>query len=183
MRCIFSILIIISSTVVLAQTNTSKQGNYFAATSDEYFNRVIKPWKYQFIKSNTSPTDSTQKIGQLIFWRKEPIINKKTNEILKPQISFDVYSSANSEFLQSIAAQIKMNSSCDSINKGGDIFVIGRFTLLSSSSCVNCSSQSKVDYCRGIINKILSSVENTATDNWNDILEQFIIQQSNYISK
>ena len=75
-----------------------------------------------------------------------------------------------------------MTSSCDTINKGGDIFLVGQFVLFSSSSCVNCSSPSKVDYCRGIIKRVLSSVTNIVTEDWTDILKQFIIEQRDFVN-
>lgn len=182
MRLLLIIVILISSKINFGQTNDVSRGNYFKTTSDEYFKKAIRPWKYQFIKSNSIGADSIQKIGQIIFWRSEPIFDKPTNKNFSPHISFDIYSSSYFQFLQVKATNIKMTSSCDTINKGGDIILIGQFVLLSSSSCVNCSSPSKVDYCRGIIKRVLSSVKNIVTDDWIDILNQLIIERRDFVN-
>lgn len=180
MKLLLIIMILISSKINFGQTKDVNRGNYFKMTSDEYFNKVIRPWKYQFIKSNSIDTDSIQKLGQIIFWRSEPIFEKTTNKNFIPQISFDIYSSLYSQFLLAKGMNIKMTSNCDTINKGGDIFIVGQFVLFTSSSCVDCSSASKVDYCRGIIKRVLSSVTNTVTDDWTDIIKQFIIEQRDF---
>ena len=93
MRLLLIITLLISSKINFGQTNDVNRGTYFKTTSDEYFNKVIRPWKYQFIKSNSINTDSIQKLGQIIFWRSEPIFDKTTNKNFNPQISFDIYTS------------------------------------------------------------------------------------------
>lgn len=162
------------------QTNpTSQKGNYFKTTSDDYFERVIRPWKYQFTRSQAEPVnDSVNKVGQVVFWRSEAIYDNVSKTYWKPDINFDIYTDSDSMFCKNLSEKIRLLSGCGTINTGGDIFVIGHFILLNSSSCVNCASSSNIDYCRSIIKRILDAVPDKDTHDWNAVLKQFIIDKA-----
>ena len=152
MRLILSIIFFIWTISSFAQASpTAQKGNYFTTTSKEYFVKVIKPWKYQYTPTNNS-SDSVKKIGQIIFWRSEAIYNSTNKQYWKPDISYDVYPASALAYANSISDKIKLSSTCDSINIGLDVLLVGNFILINSSPCVNCASPSNIDYCRNIIN-------------------------------
>ena len=184
----FSLLILLFFVVtitVFGQTDPMKpRGHYFKTTEGEYFEKVFNPWKYQYTQTqNDNRTDAANKVGQIIFWRSEGIYDNISKKYWKPDISFDIYTDTDSALIKDSAERIKSLSACDSINKGGDVFFIGHFILLSSSGCVNCASSSKFDYCRKIIKHILESVPDKDTYDWNVILNQFIISKAKFKNK
>ena len=160
---------------------TTQKGNYFKTTSGGYFERVIKPWKYQFTKTDVDKAnDSVNKVGQIIFWRSEAIYDNVSKEYWKPDISYDIYFLSDSAHIKNLANNIRLLSSCDSINKGGDILWVGHFILVSTSACVNCASSSNIDYCRNIVRRVLESVPKKDTYDWNLIIGQFIINKAKF---
>lgn len=173
-------LYLIGTTSIFGQSNPSRQnGTYFKTTSSEYFEKVIKPWKYQYTQTQVeNDSDSVQKIGKIIFWRSEAIYDKISKKYWKPDISYDIYS--DSTYARNLAVKIKSLSSCAPLNKGGDILFVGHFILVSTSICVNCASSSNIDYCRNIINRIFESVPNKDTNDWNELLKQFIIDKAKF---
>jgi hypothetical protein len=118
-----------------------------------------------------------KKIGQIIFWRSEAIYDSVAKNYWRPDISYDIYFLRDSLHVRDVSNKVRLVSSCDSINKGGDIFLIGNFILVSSSVCVHCSSLSNIDYCRKIIKRILESVPDKHRENWNKILKNLIIKK------
>jgi hypothetical protein len=170
----------IYTTSLFGQTNPSTQkGTYFTVNAKDYFERVIKPWKFQFTPANNS-RDSIRKIGKIIFWRSSPVFDSVSKQYWKPDISFDIFPAADSLHCINLSGRIKSLSSCDSINSGGNAYLIGHFILLSTSSCVNCSSADNKDYCTTIVRRILQSVTHTDSYNWNRILKQFIIEKATF---
>jgi hypothetical protein len=182
MKIYFLLACIISSAEAIGQSaQSSPSGNYFTTTAKERFDNVIKPWKYQYIKADAaSSDDSVKKMGQLIFWRSKAIYDPVAKTNWKPSIRYDVYSSADAAYAQRLADNIKQASSCDSINKGGDLLAVGQFILVSSSACVSCASSANIDYCRNIIKQVIASVPDQETASWNGILKQFIIQKARF---
>jgi hypothetical protein len=181
MKIYFLILSLIFVLSASGQNNpTPQKGNYFTTTSDTYFQNVIKPWKYQFIQSLN--TDSCKSLGQIIFWRSRGIYDEVAKKYWKPNISYDVYSISDLTHVQNLAKKTRMVSSCDSINRGGDILIVGNFILVNTSPCVNCSSSSNIDYCRNIIKRVLDSVTLKENSNWDSILDQLIIDKSKFRS-
>ena len=184
MKIFMILLYFICSTSLFGQTNQQTQkGNYFASKSGDYFKKVIRPWKYQYIKTQTGDSiGAVKKIGEITFWRSEAIYDEVSKKYWKPDIRFDIYLASDSNYVRRLAKEIKLVSSCDSINKGGDVLLLGHFILVSSSACVNCSSSSNIDYCRKIVKHILESVSNKDTYNWDAILKQFIIEKEQFKS-
>jgi hypothetical protein len=182
MKVYFFSFFIIWTISSFGQTNqTSQKGNYFKTTSSDYFERVLKPWKYEYDQTQVDNTnDSVKKVGQITFWRSEAIYDNVSKEYWKPHISYDVYLDTDSAYIKNLSDKIRLLSSCDTINKGGDILFVGHFILVSPSACVNCTSSSNIDYCRNIIKCVLESVPNKDTYDWNAILKQFIIDKAKF---
>ena len=162
-----------------AQENqTTKKGNYFTRKPGEYKKNVIEPWSYQYIPLGRKETyKSIEKIGEIIFFRSEPIYDNVAKKYWKPDISYNVYTPADFKTLSILSDSIRLKSSCDSINRGGDIQFVGNFILVNSSSCVNCSSSSEIDYCRLLIKKFLSEAEIKNENNWNAIIRSLPINK------
>ncbi len=164
------------------QTNQSaSKGTTFKTTPGEYFEKVIKPWKYQYSQAEGEiRNESVKKIGRITFWRSKAIYDDVSKKYWKPDISFDIFPESDSAYLFNLADNIKAQSSCDVVNRGGDILVVGHFILISSSPCVNCASSSNIDYCRNIIRNLFESVSNKDTYDWNAILKQLVIDKGKF---
>jgi hypothetical protein len=80
-----------------------------------------------------------------------------------------------------LSLKIKEISPCDSLKKGGNILLIGRFVLLCPSLCINCISSENIDYCTNIVKKIFSNVNEQNTSDWNEILKELPIKSSVFI--
>ena len=176
------IFCLISTISLFGQTNPATQkGNYFKTTSKDYFENVIKPWKYQYIEAQAGNlSDSLKKVGRIVFWRSSAIYDNVSKKYWKPDISFDIYVDSDSTYITGLSDNIKLLSKCATLNKGGDILFVGHFILLSSSSCVNCASSENIDYCRNIIKHVLKSVQDKDTYDWKAILNQFIIAKAKF---
>ncbi|MEO5967915.1 MAG: hypothetical protein ABIP69_06620, partial [Ferruginibacter sp.] len=134
------------------------KGNYFETTSKKYFETVIRPYKYEYTPLVNNNDDSAKKIGQIIFWRSEALYDAKSKKYWKPNIKYDIYRLSDWAFIKRFSDSIILVSNCDSINKGGDIKIVGNYVLLSTSPCVNCANLSNIDYCRNIVKRILQEV-------------------------
>ena len=166
------------------QTNSMMQkGTFFKTTPEEYFQKVIMPWRYQFIPAQTQPAgDSVSKVGHIIFWRSIGIYDNISKKTWKPDISFDIYQDSDSAFCKNLSDRIKKSSGCDSLRAGENIFTVGHFILLNSTSCVNCVSSSNINYCQNIIRRILEAVPDKETYEWSAILKQFSIYKGKFKS-
>lgn len=184
MKIYFVALCLIWTVLSFGQTNKDLQkGNYFQTTSTDYFERVIKPWKYQYVQTQIDEVgDSVNKVGQIIFWRSKAVYDYVAKKYWKPYITYDVYFVSDSIYVSSLAYKTKSLASCDSINRGGDVLFLGHFIMVNPSVCVHCSSSSNVDHCRNIIRRILEAVSDKDADDWNAILKQFIIDKANFKS-
>ncbi len=160
-------------------TPPAKKGNYFETNSKDYFEKVIEPWRYQYTATENLK-NPISKIGEITFWRSEALYDSVSKQYWKPNISYDIYPALELKYVDSLADKIKSSSSCDSINKGGDLILLGRFILISSSSCANCASASNIDYCRNIIKRIVTSVPDKNTSKWNKIMNQFVVKKGKF---
>lgn len=182
-KCLLVIISIITIQASHSQkSNSRKEGNYFKSSSAEYFDNVIKPWNYQY-KANSLVTNNSneiQKIGEILFWRTLSIADRKLNN-WKPNIIYDIYKIEDIDTCSMLSLKIKEISPCDSLKKGGNILLIGRFVLLCPSLCINCISSENIDYCTNIVKKIFSYVNEQNTSDWNKILKELPIKSSVYI--
>lgn len=174
------VILIFSGSNLLAQQDAGKEtGNYFKSDGGRQFERTLQPWRYQYVAS-TYEEAASPKIGTLIFWRSISLYDKTTRMSWRPDICYDIYRQQDSALVTNLARKLRSYSTCDSINKGGDILSLGNFILFNSSPCVNCASSSNVDYCRNIIRYILSSVKQTDSNDFNKILKQFVIAKGKF---
>lgn len=171
----FLIVVFVCKLSAGQQIKNNNKGNYFTTNKNDYFEKTFKPWKYHYIPNTDTLVTENKHIGTIIFWRSEPIITKSKNEGFKPYISFQVYTKQYFNWCASAAFEVFNQSNCAHINKGGTIISVGNFILLNATSCVNCSSDNSIDYCRAIVKKIMQNVEDTKTNNWNEILNQLMI--------
>lgn len=176
----FLLILISINTALGQQTNNNKSGHYFKQAPGEYFDRVIKPWNYQFTVNTTDSTnDNTKKIGSIVFWRTIAIPDQKINN-WKPNINFDIYTIEDIDTIANLSQKIKEASTCDSLSKGGSIILVGHFVLICPTLCTNCISSNNIDYCSNIIKKIFGYVEDKQTTNWTNILKQLPIGKGKY---
>ncbi len=180
MKIFLLLFYIIFNVTAFGQTTPpGKKGNYFETNSKAYFEKVLEPWRYQFT-ATVNFNEPVKRIGEITFWRTEALYDSVSKQYWKPNITYDIYPALELKYVDSLADKIKLSSSCDSINKGGDLILLGRFILISSSSCANCASPSNIDYCRNIIKRIVNSVPDKNTNKWNKILNQFVVKKGKF---
>jgi hypothetical protein len=171
------LLLVCGWNIVQAQSPVEKlQGYYFRSTQETYFNKTIKPWRYQF----TPGIDSLGALGQIIFWRTEGVLDPVAKAYWNPAITLTVYPQSSIEAVEALARSIYAGSTCDSLNKGGSVFRIGQFVLLSHTSCVQCASAANIDYCRKIVQHILEAIPDKTNPNWKAILKQLVIDKARF---
>lgn len=182
MKKFLLLFLVITTVTAFGQTTPpAKNGNYFETNSNNYFEKVIKPWRYQFTATDNLK-ETEKKIGEITFWRSEALYDSVSQLYWKPNISYDIYASEHLNYVNSLAEKIKLNSTCNFINTGGDVLPVGDFILFTSSACVNCASVSNMDYCRNIISRIFNLVPNKNTNDFKKIIRQFIIKKGNFLN-
>jgi hypothetical protein len=132
------------------------------------FNNIdnITLWNFEITYLSNQNTDSISSLAQVKFFRIEPEkikISKRKYEYWKPSIYFQVYNLKDSTYCKKISNKTEKLSSCVTPNQGGDLIIIGNYIFLNNHSCISCSrfieeKQSK-DYCRPIVNKILTEID------------------------
>jgi len=125
-------------------------------------------------------TDSIKPAGQLIFWRTNPINDSISIKVYGrrwvPYMTFDIFHITDSSYCYEISEETRFYSSCVPPNVGGDIIIVGKFLFLNHSVCLNCQRyDTKVDYCRPVINYVFSKVDKTKITSLQSLIDQFVI--------
>ena len=137
-------------------------------------------FNYEYNPSINISNDSLNKIGQIVFWSVEPIYDKVSKKYWTPNISYDVYHLSDWPLVKRISDVLISTSNCDSINKGGDIQIVGDFVLVSTSPCVNCANSSNLNYCRYTVKNVLQSVKDKTVLDFGGIVKQFKIKEAKF---
>ena len=187
-----SILLYSQSDRILFDTTSKKNGltnyGYYSKTD---FTRIdtIELWNYELDTSyNVRNWDTLASLGQLNFWRTIPIDDKISYGIYgrywTPHILFEIFFSKDSTVLYKQSYRTRSRSSCVPPDVGGDILKIGNFILISRGVCLNCQRQdTKVDYCRPVINYIFSKVDPSKVTTIESLIGQFIIKEGKFAPK
>jgi hypothetical protein len=162
----FVFLILIFNATVYSQTNRILFDQKENPLTD--FNNIdnITLWNFEITYLSNQNTDSISSLAFVKFFRIEPEkikVSKRKYENWKPSMYFDVYNLKDSTYCKKISNKTEKMSSCVTPNQGGDLIIIGNYIFLNNHSCISCSrfieeKQSK-DYCRPIINKILTEID------------------------
>ena len=165
--------------------NNSKQVNNrkFYTKTDFSFIDDLKLWNYKLDTTfKGRERDSLKPFAQLIFWRTKPIDDKISKKIYKqlwtPYFVFEIYNLADSSFCYDKSNHSRLLSSCVPPNVGGDILIIDKFIFINSYVCLSCERHdTKVDYCRPIINYVFSKVDPARVTTLKSLLDQFVIKE------
>ena len=162
-------------------TNNNRQfnNNKYYSKTDFSIVDTLSLWNFKL--------DSTFKVremyflkpfAQIIFWRTKPVYDRKYKESWTPYIAFEIYNSNDSTYCYDKSNRSRFLSSCVPPNVGGDIIFIDKFIFINSDVCLNCErDDTKVDYCRPVINYVFSKVDKTKITTLESILKQFIIKE------
>lgn len=126
--------------------------------------------------------DSLKPFAQLIFWRTKPIDDKISKKLYKqlwtPYFVFEIYNLADSSFCFDQSNRRRLLSSCVPPDVGGDILIIDKFIFFNSYVCLSCErNDTKIDYCRPIINYVFSQVDPAKVTTLKSLLDQFVIKE------
>ncbi|MFI1770274.1 hypothetical protein [Thalassobellus citreus] len=137
-------------------------------------NNSQKHWAYKIDYDFEKRNDSVKSIGLIQFLRTKSIKDKKREEIYNedwiPAIQYEIFNISDFEFCEQASLRTKRLASCLPPNVGGDLIVVQNYIFLNRSVCLNCiGTENKVDYCRPIVNKVLSDLDLTKTNNLMEI--------------
>lgn len=151
------ILIFMMAHPGFSQKNKKQSGHYFQSNAKTQFNRTIRTWRYfyQRLNADTSKFDCPVPIGFILFWRSSAIPSYNGGKEIWPYIGFDIFEAKDSAALRLQSEATIMNSPCKGPTIGGDIFWAGNFILFNPNSCVPCSNETSIDFCRNSIRQIL----------------------------
>jgi hypothetical protein len=142
---------------------------------------TIHLWKYLLDTTyHGRDIDSIKPIGQLIFWRTKPIddsISKFVyNQLWTPYITFDIFTIADTNYCYDMSTNTRFYSSCVAPDVGGDIIIIDKYLFLNNSVCLSCERHdTKIDYCRPVINYVFSNIDKTKITTIESLVQQFVI--------
>lgn len=145
-------------------------------------------WSYTL--HTYSKTKADKSIGRIKFFRLKPVNDNGTQEVFflgkrvvvqyekyLPNISYYIYDLADSVECKRLSLHTKFFSSCLGPSVGGDLVKVGPYIFLNRDVCVECEgSQPNVDFCRPIVNKILTNVNLFKTNTLEEFVQQFVIQ-------
>lgn len=161
-------------------------GLYFQLTSVLGQDKVDSLDLWNFDLDIYHNADSAKSIGQISFWRTKPIDDgislKLYGKLWTPNISYDIFTLADSAYCLSQSHETKVLSSCIGSNVGGDLFKIGNYLFLNKSVCLSCIRRdTNVDYCRPVIKYIVTKIDKSNTKTLDAIVRQFGIKESEQI--
>ena len=122
---------------------------------------TLSLWSFKINRKYRIKKNKIQPIGKIEFWRIKPLEDKQRKEIYgkdwTPSFEFEIYKITELEFCKKRSLNTRLISSC--YNFGGDLLIIGNFIFLNNQVCDNCKKwDNGIDYCRPLINKILSRI-------------------------
>lgn len=144
---------------------------------------TLSLWNYH-LESYKKPSKD-KAVGILTFWRAKPIDDSVHmalhQESWTPQISFSIFSIADSAICQAQSQKFKMSSSCVGPDVGGDMHLVGNFVLLNRDICLSCVSYvSKKDYCRPVVGKLLDAMDKRKVKSIQDLESQLRLKKGDW---
>ncbi len=142
---------------------------------------TLQLWNYSLDTTyHGKQTDTIKPVGQLIFWRTRSIddsISKFVyDQLWTPFITFDIFPITDTNYCYDNSTRTRIESSCDAPNVGGDIIIIEKYLFLNHSVCLSCRRyDTKVDYCRPIVNYVFSNINRSKITTIQSLVQQFQI--------
>jgi hypothetical protein len=163
----------------------------FAYYSKTDFTKIdtVNLWNYELDTSYKGRTSDTLKsLGQIRFWRTVPIDDKISHGIYgrywTPHILFEVYFLKDSASCYQQSNRTRFLSSCVPPDVGGDIIKFGSLVFISRGVCLSCQRHdTKVDYCRPLINYIFSQIDPRNATSLTALVEQLNIREGKFSIK
>lgn len=155
---------------------------YYAKTDFSHVD-TIQLWNYLLDTTyHGKDTDTIKPIGQLLFWRTKAIddsISKYIyNQLWTPYIAFDIFNISDTNYCYDRSTRTRYFSSCVAPDVGGDIIIIDKYLFLNHSVCLSCGRyDTKVDYCRPVINYLFSNIDKTKITTIQSLVQQFVISK------
>jgi len=166
---------------VFDTANAKSLNNMYYSKTDFSFVDTLDLWNYELDTTyKGKQSDSVKPIGKLIFWRIRPIddgISKRLyNQLWTPFITFDVFNISDTNYCYEESKRTRYFSSCVPPDVGGDLIKIDKFIFLNHSVCLGCQRHdTKVDYCRPLINYVFSKLDKTGITTIQSLVNRFRI--------
>ena len=159
-----------------------KKNNYFASRTDFGKMDTLARWNYKLDTSyHNGNGDAVRPLAALLLWRTKTIDDSISRKVYgrywRPNISFEVYALRDSAFCKGKSQMTMTVSNCMPPNVGGDLIITGNYIFLNRNVCLACARyDTRVDYCRPVINYIFSRVDKDKAATIKDIVDQFPIK-------
>jgi len=148
------------------------------------FNKIdtLALWHYKFEGTNKKTPNSPVPVGLLTFWRIRPLYDTLYEKIYhhgwSPSISYFVFNLSDSDYCKKTSLRIRMLASCRPPAVGGDYFILGKYIFLNEQVCLECQQyDTGADFCRPVINFIISKIDERKAATLDDIFKQFVIRK------
>lgn len=137
-------------------------------------------WSYTL--HTYSKTKADKSIGRITFFRSKPVHERGARDQVYqsecfPSISYLIYDRSDSAACKNLLHSRNMMSSCWLPTVFGEMVQAGPYIFLNRDACASCVSPlSGIDFCRPIVNKILTNVNLFKTNTLEEFVQQFGIQ-------
>jgi|GEM_PF-6670786 len=129
-------------------------------------------------------SDSLQPVAKLTFNRIEPIndyteLFKQLDTVSwKVFLTYKVYRLSDSDYCYTKSAQVRKQTNFVPPFAGGDYFIIGKFIFLNTDPCIACIQLGTyVDFCRPMVNALISRIDRTRPFSVEGIVRQFPMER------
>lgn len=182
-----AILLLLStgySVPALAQKSKSmiydKTDKHYASIN---FDQVdpLEYWNYSLQLQSIPDPGEPKQLGQLMITRNKTFIDKSVTENggeWAPFIVFEIYDARDYAVCQEMSKATRAAATCAPGEvAGGDVFRIGPFVFLNQADCPACmKGDTKVDYCRPVVDAIFSKIDAAKVSNIGDLIKQLPIK-------
>jgi hypothetical protein len=143
---------------------------------------TLARWRYRFVKTSQEKSATPTELGKISFYRTRALDDSISVKIYhqkwSPGMSYSVFNLSDSTYCIKMANHTRVYSSCVPPDVGGDYFVLGKYIFVNLSVCLNCRKHdSGIDYCRPLVNYVISKVDKNKAATLDEIFSQFVIDR------
>jgi hypothetical protein len=163
-------------------TKDDKWSSYYDKTDFSIID-TVDLWAYRFEGAcKEKLSDSVQALGRLSFFREKTVYDsarsRSEGRLWNPVIEYTIYKLSDSAYCMQRSTHIRLISNCLPPSVGGDYFILGGYIFLNENVCLSCINYATgIDYCRPVVNYVISKVNRNKVATLEEIFNQFQIHK------